>query len=391
MKATLKIHNQSPVPLHVFWVSFEGKETAPLEVRSGTSNNIDTHGGHHFRIYGETASDDEQQLILLKEHAVANTAEETVTIVGDCDELTAAFEERQSKIDLQMKELVHDQAAPCLPAHDSSQWSCIHHLSKADYETRLKDHAGTLYGFNSTDESQQRDIGDTADKVWSKQIPQIPRLASGNGYLKMSFTQTMKDILLPWYEQHKAGGPQDVVYEHRVIPGGFTNSHTIPMSILNLDAFPEMKQILVDEMQQVLEWWTGQQLVPTSTFGIRIYHRDSMLINHVDRSDTHLASAVIQVGQHGVDQGWPLEVLHPTDGSCSEVYLQPGEMVLYEGARFRHGRPMRLVGEDFANIFSHFRPVDWNGPGNSPNYDGKLDEHGFVVAATDEASGDREL
>jgi hypothetical protein len=325
---------------------------------------------------------------LLKEHVVANRVKDAVIIVGDCDELTTVFEQRLAKIDQQMTELVHDQAAPCLPHDDSSKWSCVHHLSKEDYETRLKDHAGTLYGFNSTDESQQRAIGDTVDKVWSKQIPKIPRLSNSPGYLKMSFTQRMKDVLLPWYEQHKAGGPQDAVYEHRVIPGGFTNSHTISMSILNLDSFPEVKQVVVDELHKVLEWWTGQQLVPTSTFGIRIYHRDSMLINHVDRSDTHLASAVIQVGQDGVDQGWPLEVLHPTDGSCSEVYLQPGEMVLYEGARFRHGRPMRLVGEDFANVFSHFRPVDWNGPDHSPNYDGKLDEDGFVIMAANEASGD---
>jgi hypothetical protein len=33
----------------------------------------------------------------------------------------------------------------------------------------------------------------------------------------------------------------------------------------------------------------------TSTFGVRVYRRGSMLIDHVDRMDTHLASAVLQV------------------------------------------------------------------------------------------------
>jgi len=50
------------------------------------------------------------------------------------------------------------------------------------------------------------------------------------------------------------------------------------------------------------------------------------------------------------DGGWPLEVLLP-HGRVGEVYLQAGEMVLYEGAWLRHGRPMRFKGGEFANIF----------------------------------------
>jgi prolyl 4-hydroxylase len=88
-----------------------------------------------------------------------------------------------------------------------------------------------------------------------------------------------------------------------------------------------------------------------------------MLINHLDIEYTHLASAVIQVGQK-VDPngGWPLEVMNPDGtGALTEVYLQEGEMVLYEGARLKHGRPMRFRGEQFGNIFSHFAPYKWKG------------------------------
>merc|ERR1712224_818967 len=100
-------------------------------------------------------------------------------------------------------------------------------------------------------------------------------------------------------------------------------------------------------MQDILEWWTGMSLVHSATYGIRIYKRDAMLINHVDRHDTHMASAVLQVTQEAdVDGGWPLEVWGP-DGICNEVYLQPGELVLYEGGKFIHGRPMRFRGEEF--------------------------------------------
>jgi hypothetical protein len=116
-----------------------------------------------------------------------------------------------------------------------------------------------------------------------------------------------------------------------------------------------------------------------------------MLINHVDRADTHVASAVIQVAQTGIQQGWPLEIMHPdADSSVAEVYLQPGELVLYEGARFLHGRPMRFNGDSFANIFSHFKPVDWYGPGKSPKYDGLLDDHGYLPSSSERIIGGEE-
>ena len=39
--------------------------------------------------------------------------------------------------------------------------------------------------------------------------------------------------------------------------------------------------------------------------------------------------------------------------------MKAGEMVLYEAARLKHGRPMRLKGKAFGNIFTHFAPMDW--------------------------------
>merc|ERR1712187_19481 len=119
---------------------------------------------------------------------------------------------------------------------------------------------------------------------------------------------------------------------------------------------------IIDEMRDVLEWWTQTLLKHETTFGLRIYQRGSMLLNHVDRKESHIASAVIQVAQStDEDGGWPLEVVHPHQDGLYEVYLQPGEMVLYEGARVIHGRPMRFKGDSFGNIFSHFSPKNWKG------------------------------
>lgn len=183
----------------------------------------------------------------------------------------------------------------------------------------------------------------------------------------MNLTQRMKDIFYPWYQEKKS-----LSKPHEPISGGYTNSHTVTMDKMDLDdsrTFGPVHLGVVREMRQVLQWWTGVKLRHTSTFGVRIYKRDSMLLDHFDIASTHIASAVIQVGQEvDEDGGWPLEV-KTSDGRVVEVYLQPGQMVLYEGARLKHGRPMRLKGLEFANIFSHFAPEhDWDGTATSTRW-----------------------
>jgi hypothetical protein len=113
--------------------------------------------------------------------------------------------------------------------------------------------------------------------------------------------------------------------------------------------------------------WSAPAPAVSHTLPLLLTTHTSPLLQ-VDRSDTHLASAVIQIDQKTDENGgWPLEVMD-ADGNVSEIYLQANELVLYEGARFRHGRPMRFAGDDFANIFSHFSPEDWKGAGKSPRY-----------------------
>lgn len=221
-----------------------------------------------------------------------------------------------------------------------------------------------LYGFKDMNEAQHRPIGETFDRGYVRHIPSMPRVAVGPGYLKMNFTDKLKSLLLPWYAQRI----KDSVTHESIIGGGYTNNHVIPTNHIDLDAFPEVHQEIVREMRYVLQWWTQQELKHTSSFGIRIYRRGNMLINHVDREDTHLASAVLQVHQEADDDGgWPLEVISEK-GDRHEVFLQPGEMVLYEGGKFQHGRPMRFRGKEFANVFSHFAPMHWYGPEKSPKF-----------------------
>ena len=42
------------------------------------------------------------------------------------------------------------------------------------------------------------------------------------------------------------------------------------------------------------------------------------------------------------------------EGKREKIYLQPGEMLLYESAKMPHGRQFPFKGEYYDNLFVHF-------------------------------------
>lgn len=58
-----------------------------------------------------------------------------------------------------------------------------------------------------------------------------------------------------------------------------------------------LSQRLYTDLAQVMEDWAGTKLKRTSCYGVRLYFRDSVLANHVDRVDTHVISAIINIAQ----------------------------------------------------------------------------------------------
>ncbi|KAH8070712.1 RNA binding-protein [Aureococcus anophagefferens] len=131
-------------------------------------------------------------------------------------------------------------------------------------------------------------------------INRIPKVTAGPGYAKMSFTQPMHDALTEWYAARR----HDSMKPHGVIPGGYTNNDHVLIDKVNLDHFPETHGAVLREMREILQWWTGLRLKHTSTFGVRVYRRSS-LIDHADRMDTHLAGGREDAAER---RAGPLEV-----------------------------------------------------------------------------------
>jgi prolyl 4-hydroxylase len=120
----------------------------------------------------------------------------------------------------------------------------------------------------------------------------------------------------------------------------------------------EFNQQLMNDLQPDHEEWSGLQLKKAACYGIRVYQPRSYLYNHVDRARTHIVSSTICV-DHRLDKNWPLYI-EDLKGNPHEVSIEPGEMVFFEGASLKHGRPYALEGEYYANIFVHYTPVGWN-------------------------------
>lgn len=132
------------------------------------------------------------------------------------------------------------------------------------------------------------------------------------------------------------------------------NPRAFPSLLYQDEAF---NQQLLTDLQPAHEAWSGLPIRKAACYGIRVYQPRSYLYVHVDRAATHIVSSTICVDCR-LTKPWPLTI-EDLEGRTHEVSIEPGEMVFFEGARLRHGRPYPLEGEYYANIFIHYTPLNW--------------------------------
>lgn len=89
-------------------------------------------------------------------------------------------------------------------------------------------------------------------------------------------------------------------------------------------------------LKPICEAWSNVSLIPTSTYGVRVYTNGSTLFMHADTAGTHIISAILHIDDD-LDEPWPLEI-EDHQGKLHALSLQPGQMVLYESATQFHSR-----------------------------------------------------
>ena len=195
-------------------------------------------------------------------------------------------------------------------------------------------------GFDPSDVERQMGYQPKVD------IDNIPKYTPV-GFKKEKLNAKLFAKIKEFYEENKKNSEVEIIE-------GFihTSQDKQPASrLVNLSE--NLKKEIHTSLRPVLEEWSNTQLEPTFVYGIRIYGRDAVLKEHRDREQTHEVSAIINVDQE-VDSDWPL-VIDDHQYQKHHIYLDPGEVLFYEGARLKHGRPIPFNGQNYANIFCHFK------------------------------------
>jgi prolyl 4-hydroxylase len=130
-----------------------------------------------------------------------------------------------------------------------------------------------------------------------------------------------------------------------------------PVEILNMDHCFRIKEIIQEELKPIHTEFAGQLIEPVCIYGIRSYMRGAILENHTDRPETHHVSSIVIVDKQ-VDQDWSLD-FQDHDGEWHKIYAEPGDMILYESAICKHGRPDPFEGEFYRNMFIHYKLSDY--------------------------------
>jgi hypothetical protein len=167
-------------------------------------------------------------------------------------------------------------------------------------------------------------------------------------------------------------GPHDLVdMLYQGLMRGINSPHT-PVEEYErqvLDEYPAEPPLMVsmagmhhkilEELKPIHEAWSGVKLVGNNAYGMRVYRNQSNLQMHVDESATHIISSILHIGHDPDGEPWPL-VIEDLHGNTHEVFLETGDMILYESSKCFHGRPKRYNGKWYSSVFTHYYPVDWD-------------------------------
>lgn len=184
----------------------------------------------------------------------------------------------------------------------------------------------------------------------------LPRFTS-SGYLLIELPSELHADLVETFERERAGsrrpeaGPHAVIYQDEALCPELTP----------LDRTPA-EAALRHWLQQALQQWAGvSNLKHSQSYGVRTYKRGSKLEPHVDRLHTHVLSAIVHVARKGLDKEWALDVLpHDKAAPVSVLMSLTANCLLYESATLPHARFQPLEGDEYSNIFIHFRPSTWH-------------------------------
>jgi hypothetical protein len=116
---------------------------------------------------------------------------------------------------------------------------------------------------------------------------------------------------------------------------------------------PIVNQLLISKIFYMNDL-VGERLYPTYCYG-RWYKRGAELKSHIDAEACEISVSVNLAGDE-----WPIHFTKP-DGTTVGVSLNPGDAVIYKGAKSYHWRE-RFQGNECIQVFLHYVTI------SGPNY-----------------------
>ncbi len=105
-------------------------------------------------------------------------------------------------------------------------------------------------------------------------------------------------------------------------------------------------EILVDKIPTIKEQ-CHETVFPTYCYG-RVYQKQEELKIHTDREACEISASLHLWG----DKAWPF-CIKTGQGETRELWLEPGQAVIYLGCRAEHWRP-KFSGEKYGQVFLHY-------------------------------------
>lgn len=177
----------------------------------------------------------------------------------------------------------------------------------------------------------------------------LPKLTE-RGYELIAIPPKIWDSLSQMYSVLKQLPPKEEGEDELI-------SKTILHPMWTLNGF---SKYIHKELQPIFEWWCKKPLIMTSRYGFRSYLTGATLLNHLDWVNSHHISGILMIDKDlNGKKDWPLE-FQDHNGQWDKIYMNPGQMLLYESATCLHGREIPFQGKSYTNCYFHFKLKDWD-------------------------------
>jgi hypothetical protein len=189
---------------------------------------------------------------------------------------------------------------------------------------------------------------------------ELPKL-SETGFLLTKLSVEDLELVNTMYESVRNNKVEEI-FDHKnsIILGNNNTSDILP-----LDSIPELRRKLHKKLESIHSNWCGEEIEPTYVYGIRSYNKGAKLVSHYDKLETHHISSIIMVDKNLSDgNDWGLQI-EDHNGKRHTIYMEIGDILLYESAVCLHGRSDEFEGEYYRNMYVHYKLKNWEYESNT--------------------------